>query len=247
MKYAVIDDQTRELDSITSLIQSYSDENNHSSYIRQYSSGEAFLEEFTAFSYDIIFVDIYMNGINGIDTVKHIRETDNRAIIIFLTGSMEHMPDAFSCHAFDYIEKPATRNRIFKVLADARLVLPKVENNLTFNYNGVDIRIRFADLIALSTSGHYTRVIANNNQHYLPYISFVKITEPLNADRRFLQINKCILVNMDYVVKFENRNCHMSDGTILQVNTRNYKNIEQTWRNYVFTQLHHELNERSTT
>lgn len=59
-----------------------------------------------------------MKHLSGVDTAKRMRADDSGCILVFLTSSMDFMPDAFSCHAFEYIVKPFTEERIFQVLED---------------------------------------------------------------------------------------------------------------------------------
>lgn len=89
-----------------------------------FSSGEQFLEAFEQDKFSIVFMDIYMKGINGITTALSMREKDNCCLLVFLTSSMEFMPDAFSCHAFEYITKPFSPDRAYAILHDALQVLP---------------------------------------------------------------------------------------------------------------------------
>ncbi len=54
----------------------------------------------------VIFMDIYMEGMTGMESHrKHSCAMDSDTLIVFLTASEEHMPDAFRFHAYDYISK----------------------------------------------------------------------------------------------------------------------------------------------
>lgn len=66
--------------------------------------------------YAAVFLDIYMNGITGIETAEVIRKTDANLLLIFITSSPEHMADAFRIHAYEYVTKPFEKSRIFRLM-----------------------------------------------------------------------------------------------------------------------------------
>ena len=88
MNIAIIDDLKTDSDRLVELINTYMEQ--HRLQCRTmdlFSSGEAFLVTFTAGKYHLIFLDIYMDGITGMETAKRIRQTDHDCRIIFITTS----------------------------------------------------------------------------------------------------------------------------------------------------------------
>ncbi|NLY17536.1 MAG: response regulator transcription factor [Clostridiaceae bacterium] len=65
---------------------------------------------------DVVFLDVEMPGLNGIDCAKRIQDINPKTIIIFVTAHEEYMPDAFHLYAFDYMVKPFHPNRISQTL-----------------------------------------------------------------------------------------------------------------------------------
>ncbi|OUP48855.1 LytR/AlgR family response regulator transcription factor [Lachnoclostridium sp. An181] len=79
--------------------------------LSSFSDGVSFLESFQTERYSIVFMDIYMNGLNGLETAAKVRKVDGKCILIFLTSSKEFMPKAFSFHSFEYVIKPFSYKR----------------------------------------------------------------------------------------------------------------------------------------
>ena len=96
------------------------------------------MNHFTAHSYDIIFMDIFMDGMDGVETAEQIRKFDSHVILIFLTSSQDHMKNAFSCHAFDYVEKPVDLEQITNCLLDALKIIPNKDQFFSFLYNNLE-------------------------------------------------------------------------------------------------------------
>ncbi len=101
IKIAICDDELITLNHTKKLIENYKIKD---FYIYVYKSGEELIESNNKF--DIIFLDIDMNGINGIETAKRIRTYDKQVKIIYITNYTDYTYSAFSVHAFAYLVKP---------------------------------------------------------------------------------------------------------------------------------------------
>ena len=96
MNTAIIDDDSMLAQLMHFTLNKYAAEHNDEISTSVFDSGEAFLQNFVPNKYDIVFMDIYMEGMSGVETARRMRALDNEVILIFLTSSDEHMPDAFS-------------------------------------------------------------------------------------------------------------------------------------------------------
>ena len=134
MNIAIVDDEDRERDRISDMIKSYAVE--HSLIIRTdtYRSAEEILAVFRPYAFTAIFMDIYMEGKDGVDAAREILSLDPSAKVIFLTSSEERMPDAFSIHAYDYIAKPAEKGRIYKALNDVMMRVDTLKTVPIFSF-----------------------------------------------------------------------------------------------------------------
>ncbi|MDO5399117.1 MAG: LytTR family DNA-binding domain-containing protein [bacterium] len=237
MKIAIVDDVCAETETAAELLRGFGSKNGIEFDIFCFGSGEEFLGIFESGSFDIIFMDIYMNGMTGVETARAVREKDSRCLLIFFTSSMEHMPDAFSCHAFEYIQKPVTEERILRVMSDALSVLPEKSLYAEFTCNRQTVRLLHSEITAVVSADHYLNVTDISGHVYKTRMRFSEFSEMLENDRRFLQINKGITVNMDFVVSFEKNTCILKNDLVLPVKVRNRLQIEERWYNYTFEQI----------
>ena len=137
MRIALVDDSEIERGILLSLITDYGCEKQILFESDCFDSGDAFLSSFSSDKYDIVFVDIFMNGMSGVETASKMRQIDSHVILIFLTASADYMPDAFRVHAFHYILKPYQKDAIFACLNDASLHLPASETFISFSVNAI--------------------------------------------------------------------------------------------------------------
>ena len=124
MRVAVVDDEAKCRAEVENLVEAFGRENGVRLEAVPFSGGEAFLEAFERERFAIVLMDIFMEGMDGLDTAARLRELDKRCPLIFLTSSGDHLPAAFSVHAFEYILKPLTQERVDAVLRDALAILP---------------------------------------------------------------------------------------------------------------------------
>lgn len=125
MRIAVVDDEPIYIDLLKSICNEFEIQRELCLDVFSFSSGKAFLDAFEAGAYQIVFMDILMKNMDGIDTARKMREQDKSCFLVFLTSSTDFMPEAFSCHAFDYVVKPFTSQRVFQVISDVQKRLPE--------------------------------------------------------------------------------------------------------------------------
>ena len=89
---------------------------------------------------DLLFLDIEMKGLSGMETAKKLREFDDSIIIVFVTGYTEYVFDGYSVGALDYIVKPVVMERLMELLHRIRV---KMEQELTFAFQNAEGTWRF--------------------------------------------------------------------------------------------------------
>lgn len=142
---AICDDEQEEIEKLTALIKSYDTD----IIISAFKNGRILLDELsdTDTPFDIIFLDIYMPGPDGIKTAKLLRENFIDTKIIFVSSSRDHYPQAYDVFAFNYLEKPVERSKLFRVLdAAVREIGRKNAYKISFSYKSTSYTIDCCDI-----------------------------------------------------------------------------------------------------
>ena len=116
LKVAICDDEMEVINEVERCILQYGSENNIDFHVSKYSSGESLLKADSCF--DVVFLDIIMNKIDGIETGKAIKNDNVKTHIIYITNFTNYSMSAHKVHAFDFIEKPIDYPKISEVLCD---------------------------------------------------------------------------------------------------------------------------------
>ncbi len=249
MNIAIVDDEQNEIERLESVINEYAQVNKLEISVFSFHSAEEILGSYHPYAYTLIFLDIYMPGGSGIDAARSIMENDPGAIIIFLTSSDEHMPEAFPLHVYDYINKPAGRERLFKVLDDALMRTTKKSSEPVFTFisNRHTIAVRFSEILLVRTNGRNLEIVDTDGESYETRMTISEAEQKLSTDARFLTLMKGIVVNMDFIRDIRDGLCHMTNGESVGVNVKNAKSLVATWQNYRIGSIRAERRERRKT
>lgn len=118
IQIAIVDDESRQIRLIQQSIQNFFRQKNRENDYRidTFHSGESLLS--CSRAYDLIFLDIQMNGMDGIETAKKIRTWDRKVCVIYVSNYTEKMAASFTVHPFSFLPKPIRQSDIYKNLED---------------------------------------------------------------------------------------------------------------------------------
>ena len=146
MRIAIADDNIQDTEKLTEeLTAALSEFGYENERIECFESGEALLKKFEAGRYEIIFLDIFLGGINGIDTAKEIRRKDKDVRLVFQTTSNDFAAQSYQLNADYYLLKPCTSENVRNMLQ--RINLDRFEEQRM---------VEFPDKILESKGDFYT-------------------------------------------------------------------------------------------
>lgn len=233
----MVDDDPKCLEEMAQLCRGFGIHNRCRIETVSFSSGEAFLEAQKDDKFPVVFMDIYMDGMDGIVAALKMREHDSRCILVFLTSSMEFMPDAFSCHAFEYITKPFSRQRIEDVLKDIIKALPSASQYIEISSGRKSIPVLLDDIVSVLTDAHYLDFTLRNGSVLRSRMTVPEFLKLVEEDPRFLLVNKGIVLNADYILDFCDNCCVMENGSRFPIRVRDRMKTEQAVLQYHFEKI----------
>jgi len=227
LKIAIVDDEESVRTYVKENILKYSLLKCLSIECDMYSNGSDFLSVVKEKKYDIIFLDIFMNHLDGIQTAEILRKTNVKALLIFLTQSSEHRAEAFLVHAFDYLEKPLCSTELERVLNDALELLMQKRPYIDLPVGRQTMSFLYSDILYVTSDSNY--LVLYTDREYRCRMSFHHLESVLTCDSRFLTINRGVLVNLDHVTQMENLSCQLTNGCSFPVNKKKEAAIKQAY------------------
>lgn len=167
--------------------------------------------------FDIIFLDIEMSGINGIETARYIKNRHPMAVIVFISAYSCYYADAFDVQPFHYLLKPINPKQLYGVLLRLCNFTSSCLQVLKFDFNRVHYRINVGNIIYLESKQRVIYVVCNN----ITYRFYGKLTDVEKAlsvyNYIFVRIHSSFLVSSRYITKYQGNQVCMTNGDILPV------------------------------
>ncbi|MDR1017367.1 MAG: LytTR family DNA-binding domain-containing protein [Lachnospiraceae bacterium] len=225
LKIAICDDEMSELTKLNDDINVMSKEFKITCNVDRYMSSTQFLRTMVKSKEcpDILYIDIHMPEINGIDLAYELRNKGVESEIIFNSKSKTHILEAFDVGAFNYIVKNETsfhkRKEIF--LKACIKTNKKHKNYIMLSFAGESKTIAIKDIKYFVVSGNTVTVHYDSRKTFEFYNSLNRLQDFL-YDKAFIRINKFCLINMDFIDGYSCNDLVMKDGRKFHVG-RAYK------------------------
>lgn len=203
-----------------------------------FESGESLL--LSDGEYDAVFLDICMNGDNGIETAEKLRKERADIPIVFVSSSDEYVWNSFSVHPFDYLLKSYDSERVNKLFSDLMKIIGRKEPELKIMVARQEFSVPFSN-ISYVTSQNHTVNIAVEDTVYNSTATFSYIKDCLGNDPRFLVCNRGVIVNMDRVLRFDSGVIEMPDGTSFPVRQKDRTKLFTEFTQYQFRHIRNEV------
>lgn len=230
---AICEDSDIDMEILKGIVESQLNCRNILYEIHTFSNGEELVEEYKNKPCDIIFLDIMMDGMNGIETGKCIREMDTAVEIVYCTATKEFAIEAYDVHAMGYLLKPYDASRI-GIMIDYY-----IKNNLTASKSFITVKskrkqliIPYKDIVYMESDNKVV-YIYTNTQGPVKVYNRLNCFEEEVADVRFLRCHQSYFINMDYVVRVEDSDFVMSDKSIIPIRKSGRKLIIKKYEGYL--------------
>ncbi len=179
-----------------------------------FSSGETLLKWMQKHTgeLDLIFLDIEMDGINGMETAKQLRADDESLQLVFVTGFADYVFDGYAVGALGYLLKPPKADQLEAVLSRALTSLQQQEPALFFCRIGdTHYRIR-RDAILYFASERRLVACVTKSRSYSFYGKLDEVAEQMGAD--FVRIHQRYLVRAAAVDRVDGAEVHLGEQTL---------------------------------
>ena len=238
LKIAIADDVADDRRKLSEDLADYfRNTENLSCDIKTFISAEELLAGFLPGAYDIIFLDIVMDGMDGVSCAKRIRLTDKNVTLVFLTSSKEYALDAYPAHPFDYLIKPVDSPALHRVLTEMITLRTVPEPEITVRIARGTLNIPLRNILAVNAHGHVVEIRMANGQIVKSTASFRELSAALSGHPRFLVCNRCVLVNMDYATSLIGDDIRMNDNTVYPLRINGRRAVVSQFSQYMVTRM----------
>lgn len=236
IKIAICDDEKIFRNSIKNMVESYLNTKNILSKIDVYSSGENFLKENSIEKYDIIFLDINMKEINGIEIAKKMRQVCKRAFLVFVTAFIDYSLEGYKVDAIRYIIKDneSLKDALYESMDAIFDEMSRRDLKLRFEFiEGIKV-VSVDKIIYVESNLHKLMFYIKEGERkriFTLYSTLNKIEENFSK-KQFIRIHQSYLVNVRYIANIKNYKAILLDGTEFSIPKSRYKDVKDIFISY---------------
>lgn len=190
-------------------------------------SGEQALDALAQGDWDVLFMDIEMPTINGVEAGKRVREQlQNYSLkIIYVSSRQEYAMDLFKVDTFDFLIKPVAYEELEAVLDKLQKTLDRNGEMFVYRKKGQTVRCRLEDILYFESWLKKTIIVTRQKEDEF-YAPLKDIYEELK-DKKFFYCHKSILVNYDRVAEFHYDRLVLDNGKELEISQSKRKEVRR--------------------
>ena len=207
LRIAICEDMDRDAERLSSLIES----SGYAVEITRFESGGDFLESRPAGRFDLVFFDIYIGKVSGVEAARVLREADESCGVVFTTTSEEHRAEAFDVEADQYLVKPIDRDKVERVLKKRLSHSERPVNVCRINARGSRMDLPHDSIYYVEVYNHNCLIHTANGIIDTGSTMTIEDFVPLLPPPRFMRCHQSYIVNLSYVSSID-RDFTMKNG-----------------------------------
>lgn len=197
-----------------------------------YETGDALLASGKQF--DIVFLDIQMEGTDGIETAKRLRQRNEDAILIFITGIREYVFEAFDVAAFHYLLKPIEEDKFREVFRRAEREMEKRKSKrretVFIKTRNRSFSLEKDSILYIESRGKKVE-IHTTGETIEAYASMNEMEGQLGGG--FFRCHRGYLVNMAYVAEYDSESITLNNGEYVYLAKEKYGEFVKAYMRYL--------------
>lgn len=194
---AIVEDTKEHVQTLQAYLREFANENDTEFHTTVFHNAVNFLENYSA-RYDIVFMDIAMPYLNGMDAARALRKLDENVILIFMTSLAQYAVQGYDVDAFAYLVKPISYSDFsMKFVRAYRRLAKKERGAFVLGTRQGSVRLLPEEIAYCEVSGHKT-IFHTVRGDYVQHTTLSAVQKKLDATL-FCKCNHCYLVNLHCV------------------------------------------------
>lgn len=231
-RVAIVEDETIWSDALQKMLQTFQRENGLTIESTVFTSIETFLTGYKE-RYDLVFMDIELPGMNGMEGARRLREIDSVVTLIFVTNLAQFAVQGYEVSALDYLIKPVNYSNFSVKMLNALEAIGKADSKRIAVFGKTEIHsMSIHEILYVEVYGHHL-LFHKTDGSSVDACGSLSTLEAELKDMGFTRCNVCYLLNMKYITKISAQNVILADGTELQISRRRRKEFMDEFAMYI--------------
>ena len=226
-KIAICDDSTADQNYIKDMTRCWAAEGRYVLHIDTFVSAESFLFHYAEHKdYDILLLDIEMEGMDGISLAKKLRQENDQVQIVFVTGFPDFMAQGYEVSALHYLLKPLEEETLCRVLDRAAANLKKADRSVIFTVDGEALRLDVREIMSAEALAHFCRINTLRGQFEVRQ-NFSELAEKLGEG--FIRTHRSYLVQVACIRRISKTEVILDNWEKVPLSRSNYHAVNQAF------------------
>ncbi len=234
LRIGICDDESKCLLDTKQMLEKWSAVTSSQLKIDCFNNGDTLIRESNLVHYDIVFLDIIMPLLNGMDVAKELRSRDKTVKIIFLTTSPEFALQSYSVKAYDYCIKPITYQRLQEIMEDCTAVTCGEPENLTLKTVDGYQKIYLHDIEYIEAQNKRVFFFLKSDKELEVVQPLYTFETELSVNKGFFKCHRSYLVYLPNVDYFNNTKLITKSGRNIPVARGYAKALQDTYFSIMF-------------
>lgn len=194
---AIVEDTKEHVRTLQMYLHDFAEEHHATFHVSVFQNAVVFLENYSA-RYDVVFMDIAMPYLSGMDAARALRKLDEDVILVFITSLAQYAVQGYDVDAFAYLVKPISYPDFsMKFVRAYQRLARKEKGALVLTSRQGSVKILPEEIAYCEVSGHKT-IFHIVRGDYVQHTTLSAVRERL-GDTHFCKCNHCYLVNLHFV------------------------------------------------
>lgn len=174
--------------------------------------------------FQLLILDIEMDGMSGMELAKRLRAEGNRISIIFVTGSEEYLKTGYLVQPIDYLMKPINKER-FRHALKTDWKLNHFPETVMIQSRGKNTRIKLSEILYAESENHTVTIHFVSQGEEVLYSSLKEVEKVLPA-YNFARSHNSYLINLEYVETVTRTKVCLKGGQVVPIGRMYYKEFQ---------------------
>lgn len=231
IRVAVCDDEEIYRNIVTNSTRQLFEEHKVCKYeIKPFSSGKELLRENQKEPFDVVFLDINMPEITGMEIAAQLREKGQETILVFITAFIDYSLEGYKMEAIRFLLKDTLQDTLPECI-EAIIKKKKWQMcRLTFDFLEGTKEVPTDEIYYIESKLHKLLFhMTTSNEGCLSMYGKLDKIEELLKDYGFIRIHKSFLVNVNYIRKIANYQVYMADNSMLAIPREKYQKVKERY------------------
>lgn len=234
MKVAVCDDEAIFVDRICALLERWAQKRNLCLSLYRFSDGDALLETHLSEVMDLIFLDVRMPFIDGMDAARELRAAGSSVPIIFISSAREYAVDSYKVDAFWYLVKPVDETLLYTVLDKFHRTFHEKKEMVVLRTQTGYCKISTMDVDYLEAQSRHVIAYLSNGSSILLTEKFFSCEQHFSLKKGFCKCHRSYIVNLRQIKEFDKIRVVLNAGTMIPISRNSYQIFKENYFSYMF-------------